>query len=257
MNRFRETRDTYYSCWLPERVGCICMFLLRRFFSGIRLNEEIKKTIGDLPENAIVVYVSKNKSKFEFLCYYTRYKQARLPYPQLGFDLHIRLFQPLGRLFRIAAKQIGSFCRHFSLRDPYASGFIRDEIDRGTTSYLSLLEKRDFYRRLTKSKTDPLERLIELQHTLEQPICIVPQLMFFSKQPESTRPGLIDILFGSSQNPGRIRRLVTLFKNPNNIFIEVSDAIHLQRYIDAVENREHSAAEQSRNVAPRSSLVCP
>jgi len=243
MNKPQENRDTYFSCWLPERVGTICMFLLRRFFSGIRLNAEVKKNISDLPKDAVVVYVSKNKSKFEFLCYYTRYMQAKLPYPQLGFDLHIRVFQPFGRLLRIVLKQISVFIRHFSFRDPYAAGFVRDEIDMGTTSYLSLLEKRDFYRRLTKSKTDPVEHLIELQHTLEKPICLVPQLMFFSKQPESTRPGIVDILFGSPQNPGRTRRLFTLFRKPNSIFIDVSDPVNLKRYINSIENRKHSNTE--------------
>ena len=101
------------------------MFILRRLFSGIHLNPDLKATLKDLPADAVIVYVSKTKSYFEFLCYYTRYMQAKLPYPQLGFDCSIRFLQPVGRLFRIVTAQVRFFLRHFSFRDPYRAGFIR------------------------------------------------------------------------------------------------------------------------------------
>jgi glycerol-3-phosphate O-acyltransferase len=216
------------------------MFILRRLFSGIRLNEDIKATIGELPEDAVVVYASKYKSYFEFLCYYTRYMQANLPYPQLGLDCSVRIWQPVGRLVRIVADQLRFFVRHLSFKDPYRAGFIRDEVDRGTTLFLPLVEKRDFYRRFIKSKTDPIRHLIEIQQTLERPICVVPQLLFFSKHPASTWPTLVDIFFGSPQKPGKLRRLATLFRKPGNIFIEVSDPVNLKQFIESPENRGRS-----------------
>ncbi|MGD9308791.1 MAG: glycerol-3-phosphate acyltransferase, partial [Desulfosarcina sp.] len=216
------------------------MFILRRLFSGIRLNEDIQTAINDLPENAVTVYASKYKSYFEFLCYYTRYMQAQLPYPQLGLDCSIRMLQPVGRLMRIAVAQLRFFLRHLSFRDPYLDGFIRDEVEKGTTVFLPLVEKRDFYRRFIKSKTDPIRHLIEIQQTLERPICIIPQLLLFSKHPASTWPTLTDIFFGSPQKPGKLRRLATLFRKPDNIFIEISDAVNLKRFVESAENRDRS-----------------
>ncbi|BBO73928.1 hypothetical protein DSCW_13450 [Desulfosarcina widdelii] len=234
-NLLKDTGNLF-TCWLPERTGFFSMFILRRIFSGIRINEEIRKIVENLPENAVVVYTSKNKSYLEFLCYYTRYMQARLPYPQLGFDCSVRIWQPLSRLVRIIFAQMHFFMRHFSFRDPYRSGFVRDEIDKRTTGFLPLVEKRDFYRRFIKSKTDPIRHLIEIQQTLESPICIIPQLMFFSKNPASTQPTLTDIFFGSPQKPGILRRLATLFRKPGNIFIEVSDPINLKQFVSSPEN---------------------
>ena len=181
--RHSGNTENLFSCWLPKKTGIFSMFILRRLFSGICLNPELKATIEDLPDNAVIVYVSKTKSYFEFLCYYTRYMQAKLPYPQLGFDCSVRVLQPVGRLIRIATAQLRFFLRHFSFRDPYRSGFIRDEIDKGTTAFLPLVEKRDFYRRFIKSKTDPIRHLIEIQQTLERPIYVIPQLLIFSKLP--------------------------------------------------------------------------
>ncbi len=235
-----ENTENLFTCWLPRQTGIFSMFILRRLFSGIRLNPDLKATLKDLPDNAVIVYVSKTKSYFEFLCYYTRYMQAKLPYPQLGFDCSIRFLQPVGRLFRIATAQVRFFLRHFSFRDPYRAGFIRDEIDKGTTAFLPLVEKRDFYRRFIKSKTDPIRHLIDIQQTLERPICVLPQLLFFSKHPATTMPTMADIFFGPPQKPGKLRRLATLFRKPGNIFIEVSDPINLKRFLESTENRGRS-----------------
>ena len=236
----KENTENLFTCWLPRQTGIVTMFILRRIFSGICLNPDLKATLKELPDNAVIVYVSKTKSYFEFLCYYTRYMQARLPYPRIGFDYSIRILQPVGRLMRIATEQVKFFLRHYSFKDPYRSGFIRDEIDKGTATFLPLVEKRDFYRRFIKSKTDPIRHLIEIQQTLARPICIIPQLLFFSKHPASTWPTLMDIFFGSPQKPGKLRRLATLFRKPGNIFIEVSDPINLKRFLESTENRGRS-----------------
>ncbi|PID40443.1 MAG: hypothetical protein CR984_03175 [Proteobacteria bacterium] len=240
ISRLTGNADNLFTCWLPKRIGILALFILRRLFAGISINEEIRTVTSSIPEDATVVYVAKTKSYFEFLCYYTRYMQAGLPYPRLGFDCHIRIWQPLGRLMRIALAQTAFFLHHLSFRDPYRSGFIREEIEKGTTAFLPLLEKRDFYRRFIKSKADPITHLIEIQQFCQRPIVIVPQLMFFSALPASTRPTLTDIVFGLPQKPGKWRRLKILFRKPENIFIEISDPTNLKAYLSAPEHRGRS-----------------
>ncbi len=235
-----RSEGNLFTCWLPDKTGPLAMFILRRIFSGIRLNAELNEVIEKLPDDAVIVYTSKTKSYFEFLCYYTRYMAARLPYPRLGFDCHVVIFQPLGRLLRIAFSQLHYFFGHLRFRDPYEAGFIQDEIRKGTTAFLPLMEKADFHRQFIKSKMDPISHLIDLQRTMTRPIFIVPKLIFFSKLPESSRPSLLDIFFGSHQQPGRLRRLWTLFNKPKTIFIEVSDPIDLKRYVTSEKNVDRS-----------------
>ncbi len=232
--------DDRFSCWLPARIGVPTMFILRRLFAGIRIGAELKATIDALPDDAVIVYVSKSKSVFELLCGYIRYRQAGLPFPQLGFDSALRAWQPVGRLLSIAAAQLRCAMRHFAWRDPYHSGFIRHAIQQGTTALLPLTGKRDFYRRFVKSGTDPVGHLIDIQRSFERPICLVPQLLFFSKQPPSTDPTLADIFFGSAQKPGKWRRLTTLFNKPEKIFIEFSDPVDLQRFLSRPGHRHRS-----------------
>jgi glycerol-3-phosphate O-acyltransferase len=96
-----------------------------------------------------------------------------------------------------------------------------------------------------KAKTDPIHYLIEIQKSVERPLYLVPQLIFFSKTARRENPTLIDILFGPEDKPGKIRRLVTLFKNPGRVFMEVSEPISLKRYLQSAEIRHQSTEYQS------------
>ena len=65
-----EDTENLFTCWLPRHTGIFSMFVLRRLFSGICLNPDLKATLKELPADAVIVYASKTKSYFEFLCYY-------------------------------------------------------------------------------------------------------------------------------------------------------------------------------------------
>lgn len=226
----------YYSCCLPERTGYVSRFILRRFFSGISISPDLKDAIEKLPEDASVVYVSKHKSNFEFLFSYIRYTKEKLPSPKAGFDYKIYAWQPVIRFAKIMLASIRYFFTHLKYQDPYEVGFFSKQIQQGHTCFLSLLEKRDFYKRFLKSKTDPVRRLINIQKQTQRPIIIIPQLMFFGKKPVPHYPTLTDMIFGNIQKPGLLRRLFILMRRPKNIFIEISDPINIKAYLEQREN---------------------
>ena len=221
----------HFSCYLPEKTGVISSKLRKLIFSGIKINPELNERLRELPENAILVYTTKYKSYFEFLCYYTCFRLQGLPYPQIGFDYHVLLWQPLSRLFRIWLAHFLYFFKHWRFQDPYQSGFISEKLLDGRPSFLSLLERGDFYRRFVRSESDPILHLIKIQKKTKRPIVMLPLLMFFGKTPPSDRPKITDMLFGSEQKPGRLRRTMILFRKPHKIFLEVSDPFFLDQYL--------------------------
>ena len=83
-----------------------------------------------------------------------------------------------------------------------------------------MIEKKGFYRRFVKAETDPIQHLIEIQKTLDRPIYLVPQLMFFGKKPLPAVPSLVDAFFGTSQRPGTVRKIATLVRQPGSVFVE-------------------------------------
>jgi glycerol-3-phosphate O-acyltransferase len=245
LDRYLQGSDQHFSFFLPRRLGRITTTVLKMFYSGIAVGKDQTDILEKIPENAIVVYVTKHKSKFEYLFYHTEYAKRGLPVPEIGIDYRVFVWQPVSRLLKIAVAQLHYFFKHFSIQNPFESGYFRRVLSDGHAGFFSLVEKGEFYRRFVKSKLDPVRYLVEFQKTTERPVYLVPQLMFFSKDPLRSNPTIIDIIFGPEGKPGKIRRLITLFRNPGKVFVEISEPINLLEYLAHPDNREKDIEFQS------------
>lgn len=242
---FQNTHD-HYACFLPAQIGFLTNFFLNFFFANINVNKNQTYQLKQLQEKGIIVYANKYKSYFEYLFYYTRYKQMAIPFPEIGLDYKIYLLQPASRIFKIFLAQLHHFFRHFSLPSPYKSDYIKDELLlKGRSGFLSLIGGDTFYRRFVRYRTDPIHYLIEMQKTIDCPIFIVPQLMLFNIRPQRTNPTLLDLILGCKENPSTIRRISSLFKSPNKIFIEISKPVNLQKFLNFREIREMESQQQA------------
>lgn len=232
LRRLPGAEATPYLCHLPEVPGLLTSFFIRLFYSGIKDDPGQLRVIREVPENAIVVYVSNYRSNFEFLFYHNRYLRLNLPQPLLGLEHRFILWQPLGRVIAALLFRIASFIRRKKFLDPYESGYLKEELTRkGRAAYLPIVSQRGFYRRFIKAKKDPVRFLIELQEKIDKPIILIPQLMFFGRSPEKSLPSFTDILFGSEARPGNLRRIFTLFRTPEKVFVEVSTPVSLKRFL--------------------------
>jgi glycerol-3-phosphate O-acyltransferase len=229
----------HYSCSLPKKLGVVATLILKLFYSGIKTDKSQTDLLQPLEDDAVIVYATKFKSYFEYLFYYTRYQQLNLLYPQIGFDYKVYLWQPLSRLIKMLVAHVDFFIHKRTFPDPYKSGYIGQSLLENKAGFLSLVSRKGFYRRFVKAQTDPIQYLIELQRSTDRPVYVVPQLMFFSKNPHRASPTLIDILFGPEDKPGRIRRLIALFKNPGKVFFEISEPVNLKTYLqdDSIQNQ--------------------
>ncbi len=244
--RFLKGTYNHYSMELPEKPGFLTGFFLKRFFSGVSIEKEQVAVLNSLPEDAIIVYVAKQKSRFQYLLYYMRYRQLGLPYPTLGFYYSIFFLQPVMRLLRIILAGTLRLSKKRELLSPLDNGYLAGELKNGNTAFLSLVSKRDFRRRFVKSATDPLAFLLRLQRDLRRPVILVPQLVFFGRQPLPAVPSLVDVFFGPEQDPGKLRRLVTLLKNPGKSFIEVTDPVNLQVFLSDLSPPDVSTGQAAR-----------
>ncbi|MCD6585695.1 MAG: 1-acyl-sn-glycerol-3-phosphate acyltransferase [Desulfobacteraceae bacterium] len=245
INNLVSGTHNHFACYLPKSTGLISQIILKLFFINIKIPRTYTKSIQDLEKKGIVILVNKYKSYFEYLFYHLRYQNEGILHPGIGFDYRFFLWQPVFRFFKIFLCIADHFFKHFSLQDPYKSGFIQEKLISGETALLSLVEKKGFYRRFVKSKTDPLHYLIEIQKNTEKPIIFLPHLMFFSRTPRSTQMTFIDIFFGTQENPGKIRRLIALFKSPKKIFIETSEPIILRDFLNRPDITKLNAKDQA------------
>lgn len=235
----------HYLCYLPGNIGFLSSWILKLLFSGIKADKSQLSILQKIPKDAIVVYTVKHKSYFEYLFYYTRYKQAGLLSPEIGFDHRVFVWQPVSRIFRILLAHIDYICQNLALPDPYSSGYIKQELIKGRSGFLALIDKKGFYRRFVKKRTDPIRYLIEMQKSIDRPIFIVPQLMFFSKKPYRSTAAAINVPFGAEEKPGKMGRIAALFKSPGKVFVEISDPVNLKYFLELAENRQRSTEYQA------------
>lgn len=235
----------HYFCYLPKDLSPFSSLLLKRIFSNIKVDQDQSSITKQLITGGIHVYVTKYKSYFEYLFYHTRYKEIDMPVPEIGLNYESFLFQPLSRIFRVLLAHADYFFKNFSFPDPYKSGYITQELIGGRAAILSLIERKGFVRRLLRKATDPVIHLIEMQKNSEAPITIIPQLMFFSRVPDKSVPTVTDVLFGTADNPGRIRRFFVLFKKAGAVFIESAEPINLKEFLLLPENHDLSVVRQS------------
>ena len=207
--------------------------------------------VKNIPNEAIIVYTTKYKSRFEFFFAHTRYRQLRLPVPQLSFDADIYFWQPLSRIFRICLAYLDELVQRHRIQDPYRDDYYQRALLTSGCGLLSLVEKKGFHRRFIKEKTDPLGYLIEMQKKIDRPIYLVPQLMFFGKKPLPAVPGLMDMFFGTSHHPGRLRKIVTLIRYPGKIFVELSQPLNLRQWLNQSDQSDKTVDYQALQLRRR------
>jgi glycerol-3-phosphate O-acyltransferase len=238
------THEHFFN-YLPIKKGKTSTWLLKLFFSGIKDNDDQLAIIRHIPDDATIVYLNKYKSKFDFLFYHTRYPANHLPAPEIGLGYRFFFLQPITRSLRIFLSAADSFLLHFKQPDPYHDGYFSRVLMNGKCAFMSLVEKKGFYRRFVKAQIDPIGFLIKHQKSTDKPLYIVPQLMAFGKKPKRSVPSVTDLLFGSQARPGLFRRLVILFKTPEKMFYEVSTPVNLQLFLNSPENRDLSEEQQT------------
>ena len=235
----------HYLCYLPAHKGLFSSWLLKRFFSGIKTDKRQIEMLRAIPEDATIVYINKFKSYFEFLFFHTHHIEHKLPAPELGFNYHMFMFQPLSRLLRILLSKLDFLMLKWKMPNPYRDGYYHMELSRGKSAFLSLVDEKGFYKRFVMAQADPIHHLIELQLQSDREIFLVPLLMSFGKKPLRSIPTLMDILLGPEAKPGLTRRLTTLFKNPKKIFYEVSKPVSLRQFLETQDVKDTSADYQT------------
>ena len=243
----------YYTSLYPGNQSYIIKKIITRLVKKVALDDHnLEKIKGTDPES-ILVFASKHKRFFDFLYFHTRLKALDMPFPELGFDFRFFFLLPVKRVFRIILSHLEYFFLHFQVKDIYTTGFAEDELMAGKAAFVSLIEEDDFYKRFIKSTPDPLFHLIELQKRTEKSVVIVPEDIIYVTKPMHKNPSLADILFGTHEKPGRIKRAWTLLRHPDKIRVAVARPLDLKEFINRPEIQRLDSEFQTHRL--RSYLV--
>ncbi len=228
----------FFLCYYPGDAGFLIQRLIKRLINNINFDEHNIEKIRNIDPNSIIVFASKNKRILDFLYYHIKLKSINLPYPEIGFDFRFFLLLPVKRLFQVFICHMDYFLHHFHFKDAYTTGYATKELSMGKAGFVCLIEEEDFYKRFIKSTPDPLSLLIELQKTTDKSVMIVPEDIIYVTKPMRKDPALTDILFGTHEKPGFIKRFFTIIRHPEKIRVELAKPVDLKEFIARSEIKQ-------------------
>jgi glycerol-3-phosphate O-acyltransferase len=221
----------HFFWYLPTKKGGLLSWLQKQFYSGIRIDADQIDVIENIPRNAYVVYVNKHRSQFEYLFYHNRFTQLGLRVPEVGLDYRSIFLQTPLQMLRV----LTSLGYHLIVRrkvpDPYDTGYVDQHLSTQNAAMLALIGEKAFNRRFVKKKTGPVQHLVRLQSRIEQPIYLVPLVMFLGRKPKKQDPSSLEILFGNSIRPSILSRIYTMFSRPDKVFVEAPRPINLKQLL--------------------------
>ncbi|HQN17757.1 MAG TPA: 1-acyl-sn-glycerol-3-phosphate acyltransferase [Syntrophobacteraceae bacterium] len=192
------------------------------------MSEDQQHLLANLARRGTIVYAIKYRSQLDFVSLSLCLHQLKLPSPSFLFELHPYLWQPRWYALKILGYHLYHFIRQGALPNPYDNGYFEAKIRSKQCGLFFLLGKKGYYRRTVFVGNDPLEHLLKIQEKWEEPIFVVPLVLLYSRHPVRERRGLLDIFLGHKEQPGLLRKTLSLFRGYSDAVLEVGEPLDLQ-----------------------------
>jgi len=214
-----------------ERPGSVLRWFFTRFFREIAFPPEVRERIQRAAAYGQVVYVCRSLSYVDYLYFTFVFLAHGLPLSRFANGVKTILMQPLGRILRIFL-----FWRRRERRSDEEE--LAEVVRAGESAMLFL--KRPY----TLLGWEPqgfrghyVEQLIRLQRergAQGRPIVFVPLVLLWGSpalRAARTRKGIIDIVFGDREAPGRLRAMYLFFSHFKESQVVAGEPIDLRRFL--------------------------
>lgn len=222
----------YYTSRMHRHYGPVLRGMGRRFCDPIRVDPGQVARVQELRERGTVVYVARTRSTLDYLCCNAIFLREKLPLAWFANGINLTLWQPLPTVFRTQVVKFRHYLRGRRFPDPARSGYLEFLCRTGRASLVFLTSGTSLWERLAgKPLWDPIQALVEAQLRIDRPIYLVPQILFLERRPGHMGRSWVDVLFGPTLDPGRIRRLLTLFRGHRTASLHLAEPIDLAAFL--------------------------
>lgn len=207
----------------PFEPNRVLRWIYSRFFRHMRVDERWSGAVREAAARGLVVYVMRSISVLDFLCLDYLLKRFRLPLVRFVNDLGLWILEPFGRGER-------RLRRRPQIPQEEALAKVLHEQE----SALLFLRRPPSLGERPKGHgldVDLIRTLVEQQRKLDRPILLVPQTFVWTKRPPNKKPTLIDLLFGPSEWPGRLRVFLRFLLNYRNAQIASGQPFDVRAFL--------------------------
>jgi len=223
----------YYAYFLEPSRSSLSLRLLARRFHWAQIPEPALVKLQELKGKGKLVWAIKHRSRLDFIFLHHLLSEYQLPAPTISLEVPIWLFFSIPDLIRTF------FARLVARRnfwEKYLEQFWRETEARfrqGQGMLTYLINPPRLTTRYLHPEQDPFYNLLRWQEESGEDILIVPLVIVFRRAPERTERGLLDIIFGSQDQPGGLRKLynyLTLTLTEEAI-LETADPVNLREFL--------------------------
>lgn len=211
----------YYGGHFYEEKRSPLFRLLNVALSKVQIDEEGLENLKGLSKEGVVVYALKNKSQLNCLILRNILTRGGVEIPVYCHGINMIIWQP----FQEAFKSIVSRFFHNPFRNEYLK-----RITKNKKSSIVYLRGSEYIG--SRNAGDPLGQLIDAQRDMDVPIFLVPQLVAYGRRREKKDKSLMSLLFGETENPGTLRRLITFFRYYKKAFVVSSKPVNLAEFLE-------------------------
>jgi glycerol-3-phosphate O-acyltransferase len=240
-----------YDGEIHERLNPLVEKITGVLFRKIEFDEESFNVLNRcVADRKNIVYASFHSSNISLLILYNLLKRRGFQPPVFALEYNPFLLQRTVFVW----KRVVKFFKEVILRREYKyildTGHIQELIQGRKSILLSLMSRRYFLKRYTDFKYDSLVYLIEVQKTAESPIYLLPQMIFWNRNPERTVPrGIIGttpreiVSSRATGDKSLISGWLAVLKSMTPAFVRLSAPLNLKEEI------ANSRSDDSRQIA--------
>jgi glycerol-3-phosphate O-acyltransferase len=214
--------------------------IYRAFFSSVQIDATWASRVREASKDGQVVYVGRAVSFLDFLAIDFLTKEHDLPKIQFTNDLGMSIVEPFDR---------GSRRMRLKAMIPEDRA-LAETLHGGHAALLFLRRPPQFAsgsRKGEELEVDLIRALVELQRKIARPIRLVPQTIVWTKRPPASRKTLVDLLFGPSEWPGRVRTFLQFVFNFRNALLRAGEPIDIAEMLrDHQDLTDAQAADRVR-----------
>jgi len=229
--------DPYGSRMLP-RLGPLTRLFSRLFFHKIEDDSDLAE-VHKAASLGSVVYVMRTRSLLDYLFFNSFFLRRNLPLAGFANGVSTTMFGSVSAAFtrmRVLYQMRNGYGRE--LPDPIDSSYLTRFLAKGSTALLFLRQGRTWPFQPGRSGGDLVEALIEAQERTDRPIFVVPQVLIWSRAPGRGTRGLLDVLLGDTEDPGRIRKLAHFLVNYHHAVVKVGTPLNVQEFVEEQKGQE-------------------
>jgi glycerol-3-phosphate O-acyltransferase len=214
-----------------ERPGPVLRWFFGRFFKEIAFPPEGAEKIRRAAAEGTVVYVVKTLSYIDYLYFSYAFLKYALPLSRFANGVKTLMMQPLGKILRGAL-------RLWRDRRTSSVAELSQVVRQGDSALLFLKRPHTLFGwEPVGFRGAHVEELIRIQRergSTGKPIIFVPLTLMWGSpavRAARSRRGLVDLIFGEREAPGRVRAMYTFFTDYKESQVLVGEPLELPKFL--------------------------